>query len=188
VTNFRVVTSEPVVDRGWFTLDRITVEGPDGARFEREALRHPGAVDVVAVHDDRTVSMVRQFRAALDREVLEVVAGRRDVDGEDPERTAARELAEEVGLSAGMWVKLTEFHNSVGITDELSFVFLAQDLEPLPADDRQGPEEQHMVVERIALDDVDRLIATGEIHDGKSIIALLLARDFLDGRYAGWQQ
>lgn len=154
-----------------------TFLSPSGATFQRDLVHHPGAVAVVPVDGDEVV-LVRQYRAAVDLEVLEIPAGRRDVAGEPPEVTATRELAEEVGLAAGHLVKLAEFYNSIGFSDELSHVFLGTELAPV-RDDRQGEEEEHMRIERIRLDDVPALIAARELVDAKTVIGLLLAREHL---------
>lgn len=146
---------------------------PDGTEFEREVVRHPGAVSVVPLHDDGTVTLVRQYRAALDTELLEIPAGKRDVLDEPPEVTAARELAEEVGLRADDLVPLGRFVNSAGFSDELSLVFLATGLSEVP-NDLQGVEEEHMIVERIPLADVPAMIADHRIVDAKTMIGLLL--------------
>ncbi len=148
--------------------------GPDGIEFERDVVHHPGAVVVVPLTGSGTVVMVRQYRAAVGGELLEVPAGKRDVDGEPADVTARRELAEEVGLRAGRLDLLARFYNSPGFTDEFSFLYLAQDLQSVPSD-RQGAEEQHMTVEEIRLKDVPAMIANGEIVDAKSIIGLCLA-------------
>ena len=158
-----------------------TFVDPDGNTFERDVVHHPGAVVVVPVTDDGEVILVRQYRAAIDRELLEVPAGKRDVSDEPVELTAHRELEEEVGMKAGSMLKLAEFYNSPGFCDEHSFLFLATDLSPC-ATDFQGHEEQHMTIERVALDSVADLIASGELVDGKSIIALCLAREHLSRR------
>ena len=153
--------------------------GPDGTEFERDVVHHPGAVVVVPVTASRTAVMVRQFRAALETELLEVPAGKRDVDGEAPEITAARELAEEVGFKAGRLQLLARFYNSPGFTDELTWLYLAQDLEPVPIE-RHGAEEQHMTIEEVRLSDVPEMIGRGDIIDAKSIIGLCLASRILD--------
>jgi ADP-ribose pyrophosphatase len=140
-------------------------------------VHHPGAVVVVPVIDGEVI-LVRQYRAAIDRELLEVPAGKRDVSDEPVEVTAHRELEEEVGMKAGSMVKLAEFYNSPGFCDEHSFLFLATDLTPC-ATSFQGHEEQHMTIERVALDSFPDLVASGHLVDGKSIIALSLARDRL---------
>ncbi len=150
--------------------------GPDGSEFERDVVHHPGAVSVVPVVDDgEAVLLVRQYRAAVDRELLELPAGKRDVDGEAPELTARRELEEEVGMRAGRLEKLAEFYNSAGFSDERSFVYLGLDLEP-SGQSAHSIEEEHMTVERVALEEVDELITSGAIVDAKTIIGLCLAR------------
>jgi len=153
-----------------------TFAAPDGEQFERDIVHHPGAVSVVPLLDDDTAVLVRQYRAAIDRDLLEIPAGKRDVAGEAPEITASRELAEEIGMRAGRLERLAEFYNSPGFCDEHSFVFLARDLEPC-GNSLQGVEEQHLTVEHVALADVPGLIARAELVDAKSIIGLCLAME-----------
>ncbi|HEX7167989.1 MAG TPA: NUDIX hydrolase, partial [Acidimicrobiales bacterium] len=136
---------------------RITVvsasfESPDGERFERDVVHHPGAVGIVPVVDEGTaVLLVRQFRAPVDRELLEIPAGLRDRADEPTIETARRELVEEVGMRAGRLERLCEFVNSPGFCDEVVQVFLATGLRDVP-DDRQGIEERAMVVVRVPLE------------------------------------
>jgi 8-oxo-dGTP pyrophosphatase MutT (NUDIX family) len=160
------------------SLVRSHHTAPDGSTFEREVVRHPGAVSVVPLHADATVTLVRQYRAALDVDLLEIPAGKRDVPHEEPALTAARELEEEVGLHAERLELLAEFVNSAGFSDEWSYVFVGVGLSPIDQD-RQGLEEQHMTVERVALDDVPALIAARELIDAKTIIGLTLAREWV---------
>jgi 8-oxo-dGTP pyrophosphatase MutT (NUDIX family) len=161
------------------SLAAATFESPSGERFDRDIVHHPGAVSVVPVVRGGEVLMVRQYRAAVDMELLEIPAGKRDVEGEPPEETARRELEEEVGMSPGRLELLAEFYNSPGFCDERSFVFLGLDLQPTGAPDPQGPEEQLMTIEHVALAEVPRLIQAGKIVDAKSIIGLMLARERL---------
>jgi ADP-ribose pyrophosphatase len=181
LSGFRRVAERELYRGPLISVADGTFEAPDGSTFHRDIVHHPGAVSVVPVlgAGDEVV-LVRQYRAAVDRELLEIPAGKRDVAGEPPETTARRELVEEVGMRAGRMEQLAEFFNSPGFCDEHSFVFLALDLEPCSSD-LQGIEEQHLTVERVALDDVDRLIRTGQIVDAKTIIGLTLARGTLDG-------
>jgi 8-oxo-dGTP pyrophosphatase MutT (NUDIX family) len=151
-----------------------TFESPDGTHFERDVIRHPGAVTVVPLTDDDHVLLVRQYRAAVDAEVLEIPAGKRDVPGEATEVTAARELEEEVGRRAGRIELLGRFYNSPGFCDELSWSYLARDLTEV-GNDLQGVEEQYLTVESVALTDIDAMIAEGAIVDAKTIIGLTLA-------------
>lgn len=158
---------------------RITVavarwQGPDGAEHLRDVVHHPGAVAVVPLHADGTVTLVSQFRTPLGRDLLELPAGVRDVAAEPEARTANRELAEEVGLSAGTLEHLVTFHNSPGFCDEEVWVFLGTDLTEVPHA-REGPEEEAMVVQRLPLAEAVAMISAGSITDAKTIIGLTLA-------------
>ena len=175
---FSVVGRQRVLTGPVVGVDDLVVQAPDGSHHHRQIVVHPGAVSVVPLNDDGSVIMVRQYRAAVDGLLLEIPAGKRDVDGEDPAETARRELAEEVGKSPGTLVRLAEFHNSPGFTDEHSVVFLATDLSDV-AVERQGIEEDYLEVVTVSLDDVPDLVMGGTIRDAKSIIGLLLAREHL---------
>jgi ADP-ribose pyrophosphatase len=129
---------------------------------------------VVPLHDDRTVTLVRQYRVALEGELLELPAGTRDLEHEDPATTARRELAEEAGLDAGALEHLTTFYNAPGISDETITLFLGRHLTEVDHD-RQSEEEHAMTVERIGLDDALAMVEDGRITDAKTIIGLMLA-------------
>jgi ADP-ribose pyrophosphatase len=187
LSDFRIVGSETVVDTGFIRLADVNVEGR-GERFTRFVVRHPGAVVVVPVEPDREhVLLVRQYRAAADRELLEVVAGKRDVEGEEPEATAIREMHEEIGRRPRRLVKLCEFYNSPGFCDEYTHLYAALDLEELDAPAAVNPEERALTIERTRLADVDDLIAAGGIVDAKSIVGLQLTRRYLAGEFGGFR-
>jgi ADP-ribose pyrophosphatase len=154
------------------TLVESTFEGPDGALFTREIVRHPGAVAAVPLHADGTVTMVRQFRAPHDGFILELPAGKLDVTGEDHEAALQRELGEEVGLAASSLELLVSVALSPGFCDEVIHIYLATGLSEVPAD-AHGIEEEHMEIVQVPLAAVPDLIATGALVDGKSIIGLL---------------
>lgn len=154
-------------------------EAPDGTRFERDIVRNQQVVAMVPVLDDgRHVLLVRQYRGPIDSPLLEIPAGLCDVDGEDPEATATRELTEEVGQVAGSLELVARFHPAAGFSDQFVRLYLATDLTEV-ADDRQGPEESHMTIEHLDLDTLDAVIADGTLADSKTLIGLLLARDRL---------
>jgi ADP-ribose pyrophosphatase len=154
-----------------------TFAAPDGTTFERDVVRSPGAVGIVPILFDPegtpSVVLLRQYRPALDAEIIEIPAGMRDVDGEPPDATARRELAEEVGLAAGRLEPLTVFHNSAGMTDATTHVFLATDLTSVPAQ-AHGPEEEAMAVLQMPLSEAIEDVERGVITDAKTIIGLLL--------------
>jgi ADP-ribose pyrophosphatase len=156
-----------------------TFTDPDGKPFERDIVHHPGAVAVVPVVDQGdAVLLVRQYRAPVDEVLLELPAGKRDVPGEAADLTARRELEEEAGMRAGRLEKLVESYLSPGFCDERITIYMALDLSPCPPS-AQGIEEQHMTIEKVGMDEIPALIASGAIVDAKTIIGLCLARDAL---------
>jgi ADP-ribose pyrophosphatase len=150
-------------------LERFRFE--DGDEVEREVIRHPGAVGIVAC-DDRNVWLVRQPREAVgDPDVLEIPAGRLDVDGESPLEAGKRELAEEIGKAAGDWEHLVTYWSSVGVMDEEVHVYLATGLTDAEGEAETDENER---IELVAwpLDDLAGAIAA--TRDAKTIIGLLL--------------
>jgi ADP-ribose diphosphatase len=183
VTAFRVVDSTARGRVGFVELVELRVEAPDGESLTRAVVRHPGAVVMVPVEGDEAI-LVRQWRAAAGRSLLELPAGKRDVPGEEPEATAARELEEEIGRRPGRLTKLAEFYNSPGFSDEYTHLYCATEL--ATAERRAvSPEERAMDIERVRLDDVPALIAARELVDAKSIVGLLLTRRLLADGAAG---
>jgi ADP-ribose pyrophosphatase len=185
VPGFRRVSEDELLRAWLFRVDRLGLVDPGGAPFERVVVRHPGAVTVVPVHDDGTVTLVRQYRAAVDAMVLEIPAGTRDKDGEEPEDTARRELAEEAGLEAARWEHLIATWNTPGVSDQRTIVYLATGLSACPRRP-DGVEEGYMTLETVRLADLERLVADGTLQDETTVLGLHLARQRLsaDGRLA----
>lgn len=174
MTVFRHRGDRPIHDGHVWRVVVGEFDDPMGRPFTRDIVRSPGAVAVVALFDDRTVLLVRQYRAAFDSFVTEIPAGMRDVDGEDPESTARRELIEETGFDAASWRLLHRFFPSVGMTDAVLHVFLATDLREVGRA-AHGVEEEHMEVHRVPLADAVAMVERGEINDAKATIGLLMA-------------
>ena len=175
----RLISSE-VLRRSRILEFRIdTVESADGHRSTRDFAGHPGGVCIVAIDPSGAVLLVRQWRHAVGRALLEIPAGTLDrhEDGsiEDPAGAAARELEEETGYRAGAWRYLAGFYTAPGFTSELMHLYLATDL--TPADEgRLGPDEdERLVLEPIPLDEAVAMAERGELADAKSIVGLLLA-------------
>jgi ADP-ribose pyrophosphatase len=156
---------------------------PEGESFSRTYVRSPGASCAVPLLFDAegnaSVVLVRQYRAALGRELLELPAGMRDVDGEPPEETVARELAEEVGLRPGTLEQLAQVEPSAGLTDATTTVYLATGLEPCERE-LHGPEERHLTVVHLPFTDALDAVERGTITDAKTVIGLLLTARRLD--------
>ena len=117
-----------VLWRGHFIdVDRLQVALPDGRSSQRDIVRHPGAVAIVALTDDGRICLVRQYRAALGRVTVEIPAGKLD-PGEDPLDCAMRELQEETGMQAERMAFLTTIATAVGFCDELIHIYMATGL------------------------------------------------------------
>jgi ADP-ribose pyrophosphatase len=175
VPEFRRVSEEELFRAKVFRVDRFRVQDPEGAEFDRFVVRHPGAVSVVPLHADGSVTLVRQYRAAVDELVLEIPAGLLDRPDEQPEQAARRELAEEAGLEGSSWQELIRTWNTPGISDQQSTIFLATGLTPC-APRPDGAEERFMSIERIMLTELDSLVAEGRLRDETTVLGLYLAR------------
>jgi 8-oxo-dGTP pyrophosphatase MutT (NUDIX family) len=181
---FRRLGERTIHEWGIWHLVAADFEAPDGERFDRHIVRSPGAVAVVPLLFDAegqaSVVLVDQYRPAFDRTVVELPAGMRDVDGEEPELTAQRELAEEVGFRAGKMTFLTEYLPSPGLTDATMRLYLGTDLQPVPRE-VHGPEESHMTILHLPFPEAIRQVRAGEIVNAATVIGLLLVADRLGG-------
>jgi ADP-ribose pyrophosphatase len=143
----------------------------------RVVVHHPGAVAVVPVIDGDVI-LIEQQRVPVGARLLEIPAGKRDIPGESPEVTAARECEEEVGLRPGKLTALGSVYTSPGFSDERIWLFLARDLEPVPARP-QGVEEEQSSIVRMPITDALRRVEEGSIVDAKTVIGLqALRREF----------
>ena len=149
----------------------------DGAEVERDNMHHPGAVGIVAV-DDEHVWLVRQPREICGvPDLLELPAGKLDVQGEPPLETAKRELAEEIGKAAEWWEPLTGFFTSCGFSDERLELFYASGLSDVPQP--EVDEDERIEIVPWPLADIDGAIAACQ--DAKTLIGLLLLQRRLRG-------
>lgn len=147
---------------------------PGGGSARREVVEHYGAVAVVALDEDGNVVLVYQYRHPLGRRLWELPAGLLDLGGERPEVTAARELAEEVGLAAEQWRVLVDLDSTPGFSDESVRIFLATGLTDIGRPEPEH-EEADMVVERIPLKEAVRQVFSGEIVNGIAVAGILAA-------------
>ena len=141
-----------------------------GERAIREVVLHPGGVAAVPVLDDGRIVLIRQFRYPLGKYIWEIPAGKLD-SGQTPRDTIARELEEEIGYSAGILMEMASFYTSPGFCDEIIHLFIARNLVPCNLRPEAG---EYITPEVRTLDECNRMIADGEIMDGKSILGILL--------------
>lgn len=165
------------VHRGGFFDVRVDrVRYPDGSEHEREIAVHPGAVAILP-HDSERIFMVRQPRESVSEDdLLELPAGKLDVEGESPLNCARRELREEVGLLAGEWSEQKRIYTSPGFTSEEVHIFVATGLKQVDTDPTEG-ERIEVVTHPIA--EIDSVIEG--CADATSLVALLLFRDAIRG-------
>jgi ADP-ribose pyrophosphatase len=153
-------------------VDRVRLD--NGHEAKREIVEHNGAVAMVPVDGDGRIVLVRQFRTAAGRALLEVPAGTLD-KGEEPELAVQRELQEEIGYRAGRIRRLLGFFVAPGYTTEFIHVYLCEELSESRLD---ADEDEQIEVERYTLAEALAMVADGRICDAKSIVGLLaLARE-----------
>jgi ADP-ribose pyrophosphatase len=147
---------------------------PDGSEAKREYVSHPGAVAIIAVTDDGKIIMERQYRYPLQREFIEIPAGKID-EGEDDLATAQRELQEETGYVATRWRHLITTHPCIGYSNERIEFFLA---EGLTFQQHQREQGEFLDVFAVPLPEVLEWIRIGNITDTKTITGLLWYEKF----------
>jgi ADP-ribose pyrophosphatase len=153
-----------------FRVESVSRVSPDGTVRQREVVRHPGAVAILPLVDDRHVCLIRNFRPAVGRTLIELPAGTLE-PGEDPAQTALRELQEETGYQAGHLSLLSSFFLSPGILDERMHLFVATKLIPGTPRREPGEEIENLVV---PWEEAIAMVHAGRIEDAKTLLGLLL--------------
>ena len=163
------VDSQRVFDGRLIRVRVDTVRLPDGSERRREVVEHPGAVAILPVLPGGELVLVRQYRHAVGRTLLEVPAGTREPD-ESTESCAYRELAEETGYRASSLRELIRFYVSPGWANEELVTYVVTDLQP---GDPRPEDDERLEIVPVRPEDVPGLINRGEIGDAKTIIALM---------------
>lgn len=161
--------SQEIYKGKYISLRRDEVTVSNGRKTIRDVVEHPGAVAIVPITKDQKIILVRQYRYAAKKVLLEVPAGTLEI-AEDPKLAAIRELREETGFSAKNLKYLTGFWTAPGFCSEFIHGYLATELieDPLSPD-----EDEFIEIEEVDIDNVAELIRCGEIQDSKSISCLL---------------
>ena len=149
---------------------------PNEEMMALEMVRHPGGAVIIAIDDQETVCLIKQFRHAANGWIWEFPAGILD-PGEEPDSTAARELKEETGCTASRWNSLGDMLTTPGFCDERLHIFLAQDIEK-----GESTPETHEFIEThwLPMKTVAKMIENSELNDAKSIVAFYRMQQFLD--------
>ena len=169
-----MLDSRVVYKGGFFDVSKDRIRLPDGGEATREYIRHPGAVVILPLFEDKTVLVERQFRYPLHRVFVEFPAGKID-KGEDTLASAMRELEEETGYTASDWRYVTTIHNAIGYSDERLVVYLAQGL--------NCDEEEFIQTCRIPLDELMRWVKEGKVSDVKTVIGTFWLEKIVSGQW-----
>ncbi len=172
---------------------KLSYEGPlfrvytdeileNGRKVSRDVVRHNGSVVILAIDDtkskrDPMIVMERQYRHAAKEYLLEVPAGKME-EGEDALAGAKRELLEETGFKAKRWRKMVRYFASPGFLGEFMQVFIA---EGLTLGEAQPEYDEQLEIEMIPLSKLLSMIEEGKIHDGKTLISVMLYDAFAAG-------
>lgn len=176
--DFVIVARDEILSSYVFDVERRFISH-SGATFTRDVAVHPGAVAILCRDDHDRVGLIRQYRVTVDAFVYEIPAGTCDVPGEEPMRTAERELREEMGLEADSWRLLGRFLNSPGWTNQIMTIFEARGLRSVGRQP-QGPEENASTVHWCDREELHALRRSEPFLDSTMTIALhLLFGDFL---------
>ncbi|MCG3089995.1 NUDIX hydrolase [Sporosarcina cyprini] len=171
----KTVTSRTIYEGRVISLRVEDVELPDGKLAKRELVKHPGAVAILAVTAEGKLVLVRQFRKALERTLVEIPAGKIE-PGEDKRITAIRELEEETGYRAEQFEYIQSFATSPGFADEVIHLYVATDLKKVenPA---AGDEDEFIDILECTIEEAEQLVSDGQVFDAKTLYAILYAKN-----------
>ncbi len=170
MTKPEVISTKTIYEGKIFDVNIAEIREGE-TEYKREIVKHNGSVVIVPIFADKTVALVKQYRHAAGKYLLEIPAGTIEKN-ENPETGARRELEEEIGVTAENIEKLTEFYVSPGFLTEKMHVFLATNLTKT----KQNLEEDELIeIEKITFEQAFEKIKNGEIEDAKTIVGLILA-------------
>ncbi len=175
MTDFKTIHSEKIFSGRAFSIRKDQVELPNGEQTSLEVVEHVGAVALVPYDEQRRIWFVRQYRYPAGEDLLELPAGTLG-KSEAPESCAHREIREETGMAAGKLWEIGSFYMAPGYSTELLHIFMATDLHPSPLPQDQ---DEFLQVVQIPIEQVYAMAKAREIHDGKTLAALLLAEPIL---------
>jgi len=154
------------------------VKLPNGRIVTREKITHPGAVGIVPVTGDNKIILVKQYRYPIEEVTIEIPAGKLD-KGELPSTCAQRELKEEVGAVGGKLILLSSFYTTPGFCNEVLHLYLVMDFKRTA---NSLDDDEFLEIIEPGLEEAMIWIRDGLIKDSKTIIGVLMARDYLNER------
>ncbi|MCX7749750.1 MAG: NUDIX hydrolase [Clostridia bacterium] len=173
----KTVSEKVMYEGNFIKVGLIDVVLPDGKKSSRDIVYHPGASVVIPMNEKGELYMVRQYRKPINKEMLELPAGKLDL-GEDPAVCAERELKEETGLEAGKVKHIMSVHSTPGFSNEVLHMYVATELQEGEACADEG---EFISSERVPVSQLVQMVLDHEITDAKSIIGILLADKITKG-------
>ena len=174
--SYEIIDSKPIYHGKVFDVRIDRVKLPGNREVDFDIVSHSGAVTILPVDQQGNILFIRQYRHAAGEEILELPAGVID-NGEPHNACALRELREETGMTAKKITLLGEFYLAPGYSTEYMYVYSAHGLSPAPL---PQDEDEQIIVERIPVSEAYRMASHGEIRDGKTLAALLLAHNYFE--------
>ena len=165
-----VISTETIYKGKIFDLFKVKIREGE-AEYTREIVSHHGSAVIVPVFDDDTIALVKQYRHAARKYLMEIPAGTLE-ENESPEVGARREVEEEIGVKVGKIEKLAEFYVSPGFLTEKMHVFLATELQE---SEQNLDENEFLSIVKITFSQAFEMIRNGEIEDAKTICGVILA-------------
>ncbi|WP_075982209.1 NUDIX hydrolase [Bacillus massilinigeriensis] len=166
----KTMKSEKIFSGNVVSLQVDEVKLPNGKTSKRELIKHPGAVAILAITDENKIVMVEQYRKALERELVEIPAGKLE-KGEEPRICAERELEEETGYECESLEWLISFYTSPGFADEIVHLYLAKGLKQ--KENAASPDEDEFVqLIELTLDEALQYVKEQKIYDAKTVLAV----------------
>ncbi|AOV08111.1 NUDIX hydrolase [Sporosarcina ureilytica] len=174
----KTIATNSIYNGKIISLQVDDVELPDGNHSKRELVKHPGAVAIIPITDEGKIIVVKQYRKALERTIVEIPAGRIEPN-EDPKLTAIRELEEETGFGTNDITYLQSFATSPGFADEIIHLYVAKELYAIenPA---EGDEDEFIERLEVSVEEAEKMVASGEIYDAKTAFAILYVKHQLN--------
>ena len=170
------ISSERIYEGAILNVRRDKVTAVKGEAY-REIIEHNGAVAMVPITNEGKVVMVKQFRYACGRAVLEIPAGKIDAGETDPSAVAARELKEETGYTADNIISLGKINTSAAYSEEMISLYL---MTGLTDGEQHLDEDEALDVIEIPFEEACDMAASGKLIDAKTIAALLMAKEQLN--------
>lgn len=167
----KTIHTEKIFEGNIIELQVDEVSLPNGKVSKREIIKHPGAVAIIAITKDNKLVLVKQYRKALEKTLIEIPAGKLD-NNEQPLVAAVRELEEETGYTTKELSFVTSFYTSPGFANELVHIYITDSLEKLETP-VAGDEDEFIEIMEVTLDEAKQFVEDEQIHDAKTNYAIL---------------